>query len=187
VLVAELDPEATDELPILAELVGDGDAAGAGARRAVLEAVESGLPTVARLRLRELTVARLEQVLGAAGAVGVGVDAVTELRHDLPLVELGLDSLMVLELRNRLARDLDLTLPASLFYDHPTLDAVVAFLARELGVGEVEADAGTPRASSASSASSTDLLAEVEGLSLDETEAELERLAGADPSPRRSP
>jgi len=172
VLVAELDPEATDELPILAELVGEGDAAGAGARRAVLEAVESGLPTVARLRLRELTVARLEQVLGAAGVED------PELRHDLPLVELGLDSLMVLELRNRLARDLDLTLPASLFYDHPTLDAVVAFLARELGVGEAEADAGAPRTPS----TATDLLAEVEGLSLDETEAELERLAGADPT-----
>jgi hypothetical protein len=51
-----------------------------------------------------------------------------------PLSELGLDSLLAVELRNHLGLSLGLnyTLPATLLYDYPTLDAVTNYLAEEV-------------------------------------------------------
>jgi hypothetical protein len=54
-------------------------------------------------------------------------------------MDLGLDSLMALELRGRLAVGLGLAggLPATLVFEHPTIDAVARYLVREaLGASE---------------------------------------------------
>jgi hypothetical protein len=53
------------------------------------------------------------------------------------LMQLGFDSLMAMQLRNRLASDLGLTarLPATLVFDHPTCLALGAFLAGRLAAG----------------------------------------------------
>jgi acyl transferase domain-containing protein/NADPH:quinone reductase-like Zn-dependent oxidoreductase/acyl carrier protein len=56
--------------------------------------------------------------LGRAGAVPV----------DRPLRELGLDSLMAVELRNALGRRASATLPANLAFDHPTPAAIAKYL-----------------------------------------------------------
>ena len=50
-----------------------------------------------------------------------------------PLQELGLDSLLSIELRNALGIALSRTLPATLLFNYPTLDALTDFLFRELG------------------------------------------------------
>jgi NAD(P)-dependent dehydrogenase (short-subunit alcohol dehydrogenase family) len=58
----------------------------------------------------------------------LGLDASRAIEPRTPLAELGLDSLLAVELRNRLGRSLGRTFPASLLFDHPTIEALTAFL-----------------------------------------------------------
>ena len=44
--------------------------------------------------------------------------------------DLGVDSLLAVDLRNRLGSALDVSLPATLLFDHPNLEALVAHLAQ---------------------------------------------------------
>jgi NADPH:quinone reductase-like Zn-dependent oxidoreductase/NAD(P)-dependent dehydrogenase (short-subunit alcohol dehydrogenase family)/acyl carrier protein len=70
--------------------------------------------------------------LGRAAAVPV----------DRPLRELGLDSLMAVELRNALGRRASATLPANLAFDHPTPAAIAKYLLAE--VPSLTGGTGTP-------------------------------------------
>jgi acyl transferase domain-containing protein/acyl carrier protein len=49
------------------------------------------------------------------------------------LFDLGIDSLMAVELRNRLQADLGMPLSSTLLFDYPTLETLAAFLIQELG------------------------------------------------------
>jgi NADPH:quinone reductase-like Zn-dependent oxidoreductase/acyl carrier protein len=51
-----------------------------------------------------------------------------------PLKDIGLDSLMAVELRNALTRSIGQPLPATLLFDYPTLDALTDHLMRSLGL-----------------------------------------------------
>jgi acyl carrier protein len=55
---------------------------------------------------------------------------------DQPLNELGLDSLMALELRKALGHGLGLELPATLLFSYPTILALTEHLAGLLGLAE---------------------------------------------------
>lgn len=80
-------------------------------------------------------------LLREAGAL-LGLPS-TALPHDEPLKDLGLDSVAAVELIERVAAHLGRELPATLLFDHPTLDDLAAFLAArdvdELSEDEAEA------------------------------------------------
>ena len=64
----------------------------------------------------------------------LGLDSAQAIGERVPLSELGLDSLMAVELRNLLATELNLkrALPATLVFDYPTVEAITDYLAREM-------------------------------------------------------
>lgn len=102
-----------------AEAAGKTISAGAAALRRELEAA---LPDERRELLVEFVRGHLVRVLHLDGAHSLG-------RGDR-LVDLGLDSLMAVELRDRLSSGLGLEqrLPVSLGYDYPTVDAIAGYL-----------------------------------------------------------
>ncbi|MDH6537731.1 type I polyketide synthase [Streptomyces sp. SPB4] len=125
-----------------------------GVRRTRVEDAGVGPGLVARVAgLAEAERRRviLDVVRGYAGEVlGYGPGRLVGV--DTPFKGLGFDSLMAVELRNRLNRATGLRLPASLVFDHPTPQRIAEYLARELA-GQTEegpaltAAAVSPRAS----------------------------------------
>ncbi len=74
----------------------------------------------------------------------LGLEATRAISLQRPLTELGLDSLMAVELRNALGKGVEQTLPATLLFDHPTIEALVNHLGKNvlaLESAEVEAEA----------------------------------------------
>jgi acyl carrier protein len=94
---------------------------GGSGRPDALAALRSQPASFLRRALVELLAASARRVLGLANHVAI--DAAS------PLKNLGLDSLMAIELRNELARLGGVSLPATLVFDLPTLDALADRLA----------------------------------------------------------
>ncbi|TQF16693.1 SDR family NAD(P)-dependent oxidoreductase [Myxococcus llanfairpwllgwyngyllgogerychwyrndrobwllllantysiliogogogochensis] len=111
--------------PWLSELVpaGSGAEAREPGNEALLETLKTASPKEARAALEQFVREQLARVLRLDSA---------RIAPDAPLQGFGLDSLMGLELRNRLAAGLALSLPASLIWKHPTLEALCAHLQSEV-------------------------------------------------------
>ncbi|MDZ4721822.1 MAG: acyl carrier protein, partial [Roseiflexaceae bacterium] len=99
-----------------------------------------------------------------------------------PLSALGLDSLMAVELRNRLGAGLALArpLPATLVFDYPTITAITGYLADEaLHLTPPTATKDAPAAATLTDSSGmTNILDELENLSDDEIDRLLAQRAG---------
>ncbi|WAS96619.1 type I polyketide synthase [Nannocystis punicea] len=144
--LAVIDPRAAGRVagtvpPVWRALV-TGDAAG-GARPRVARAEAEELPTAQgwRERLSGLpTARRLERVRAAIQAeVGRVLSSGAAVAIDRPLQELGLDSLMAVELRNALATRFGVGLPATLVFDAPTVASLAERVLAAMKLAEAPA------------------------------------------------
>jgi acyl transferase domain-containing protein/trans-aconitate methyltransferase len=74
---------------------------------------------------------RLSNLIAREVRVVLGLDAGESIDFDCGLFEMGLDSLMSVQLKSRLARAVGLTLPATLTFTYPTVNALSSYLLRE--------------------------------------------------------
>jgi acyl transferase domain-containing protein len=116
-------------------------------------AAAAGAPGAEELR-RELAAAAagerrgvLARFLRRQVAKVLGLDGGQAIDGRQPLAELGLDSLMAVELRNVIGLAVGSPLPATLLFDQPTLEALADYLAREV--------LGLPAGSGAAAAAGT--------------------------------
>ncbi|WP_269749936.1 type I polyketide synthase [Polyangium fumosum] len=79
----------------------------------------------------------------------LALGAPSDVPSERPLRELGLDSMMAVELRNALAARVGRTLPATLVFDHPTVEALARYLLGQLQPAESKS-AAAPAAVSVS-------------------------------------
>jgi acyl carrier protein len=70
----------------------------------------------------------LEEIVRNEVVKILGLDASRHVDPEQPMRELGMDSLMAVELRNGLALVVDRPLPATLLFDHPTIGRLVGYL-----------------------------------------------------------
>lgn len=96
---------------------------GGGRIRAELDATD---PAERPARLATAIADEIRAVLRSTDAID----------HDLPMESLGLDSLMALELRNRLEASLGTTLPVALVWAYPTITDLAGALCERLGYQE---------------------------------------------------
>jgi myxalamid-type polyketide synthase MxaE and MxaD len=90
-------------------------------RRLALKSLLDQAPAGDRLNvIKEYVRARIVEVLR--------LDSGSALREDQPLAELGIDSLMALELKNDLQVALGVTLPANFLFEYPSLNLASTFL-----------------------------------------------------------
>ncbi|MFD4575395.1 type I polyketide synthase [Streptomyces sp. NPDC058417] len=105
-------------------------------RRAAAASDGPGAADTLRRRLTTLPPPQRERVLADTvrthAALVLGFPDPQAVGPDVPLLDLGFDSLTAVELRNRLRAATGLPLPATLLFDHPTAAAVARHLAAEI-------------------------------------------------------
>jgi acyl transferase domain-containing protein/NADPH:quinone reductase-like Zn-dependent oxidoreductase len=167
-----------------AVLPGDADPEKSGAAAApesasaheptLRERLRATVPNRRRTLLRDHVRQTAARVLGLARADRLNVEE--------PLGQLGLDSLMAVELRNMLAKAIGQALPATIIFEYPSVLALVDHLAATVFVAELE----VPVETSTTPAVAAPPAALLENLSADELAAQLlSRLDGI-PLPENS-
>jgi acyl transferase domain-containing protein/NADPH:quinone reductase-like Zn-dependent oxidoreductase/NAD(P)-dependent dehydrogenase (short-subunit alcohol dehydrogenase family)/acyl carrier protein len=100
----------------------------------------------------------------------LGIDPSTEVDRRQPLSELGLDSLMAVELRNALGTALSLPLPATLLFDYSSIEKLTDYLFGLLFGSEVPKEASSATVQTQAETGSY-ALSDIENLSDDEIDA----------------
>ncbi len=112
--------------------------------------------------LRKFVEAQAAQVLGIANSQAIS--------RSVSLNEQGLDSLLAVELRNKMAATLASSFPASLLFDYPTVNALAEHIAERL----LKKDA-VPAQAPVVDESKSPMAEEIDALTESEAEAELLR------------
>ncbi|MEU1329131.1 SDR family NAD(P)-dependent oxidoreductase [Streptomyces sp. NPDC005865] len=142
VVAADLDPRAvTDGLsPLLRTLTASGTrrrVASEGLADGALAGRLVGLDAEARSQL-------LTDVVREYVAAVLGHGSAAQVKVDIAFKDLGFDSLTAVELRNRLSAACGERLPATLVFDHPTPQALAAYLAQRLAGAAAATSAPAP-------------------------------------------
>ncbi len=128
-------------LPMLRDIcMGGGQGRGPDPRRGAAPAAGAALRDAPPARRRQLLNHLNDVVAGELREV-LRLDRETPVDDRRGFFDLGLDSLMAVELRNRLEARLGVVLPTSLTFDHPNAGELAAFLARLLAPPEAPASA----------------------------------------------
>ncbi len=139
-----IDAARAADRPMLAPMVIDREALRRRARSGTLQPILSELvPAAPAPEQREAAPERsdsLPDAIRAAVARSLGYDSPARLDSQISFVELGVDSLVALELRNQLQTLTGLDLPTTLVFDHPTPAALITHL--QAGVAGVGANGG---------------------------------------------
>jgi acyl carrier protein len=105
----------------------------------------------------------------------IGLDASRVIDERQPLQEMGLDSLMAVELRNTLAALFEMPVPSTLAIDRPSVEAMGSFIFEKLFGAQAAQGPTTASDATVSSERRATALAEVAQLSEQEAEALLLR------------
>jgi acyl carrier protein len=99
----------------------------------------------------------------------LGLDSATPIDSNQPLNDLGLDSLMAVEMRSLLSTELGLarSLPATLVFDYPTIAALTTYLAEEVFMW---GRAAAPKVDTSPEDGLAGILDRIEGLSKEEVD-----------------
>ncbi|MGH7622523.1 MAG: acyl carrier protein, partial [Gemmatimonadaceae bacterium] len=118
----------------------------------------------------------LVQFVSVEAAAVLGAEPGRAIATDVGLFEMGMDSLMSVELRKRLERGAGIALPSTLTFNYPNIDALATFLELRLVEGGVPAGSSAARPSSPATAAAEPpppVASDVAELSDDELEARL--------------
>lgn len=159
-----------------AELLGhsNGDGQTTGGEATVAQYLRDSPPDDRLPRLRDHLVLRLAEVLRLP---------TENVRATVPFKRLGMDSLMALELRNRLEEDLEIPVSATAVWNYPTVEQLAGYLRDRVWSGDGNDESGSPAvgATDTSSVMADDSATDLDALEHDDLADLLDReLAASD-------
>jgi acyl transferase domain-containing protein/acyl carrier protein len=143
--------------------------------------LDKAVPTTPAFPLRQQLAAAsaeqrsllLMQHLRTAVAQVVGLRSPEQIDPRQGLMELGVDSLMAVEVRNRLSRTLDQPLPSTLLFDYPTLERLAGFLLETLFASQPALDKERTTGATGASVLGTLVASDIAALTAEELMAQI--------------
>jgi len=127
-------PSTSLRYSLLTNTSGGGTEAASSGQR-IQDTILGSNPEERRAILRKYIVTQLARVLGTSEE---------KIRPDQPLIELGMDSLMTIELKNKIEKETGLSLPTVILMRGPSIEALTETLLQQLSVTEVSAATAEP-------------------------------------------